>query len=200
MYNIINLITNEGKDTRNLALVNEMINETGDDRNGIHPSDSVILIVEDDLRFGKIIAEKAHEMGMKAVIAVSYLDVFDFITRFSPVAITLDVKLPDTSGWKVLDILRNDLNYRHIPVYLISGEENKVLALRRGARDFLMKPLDNEKLNKLFHDIETFKDKKKRSVLVIEDNELDSSQIAKILRSDQLSIYIAPTGKKALKQ
>jgi CheY-like chemotaxis protein len=35
------------------------------------------------------------------------------------------VKLPDTSGWKVLDLLRNDLNYRHIPIHLISGEENR---------------------------------------------------------------------------
>ncbi len=63
-------------------------------------------------------------MSLKVVVAISYIEVLDFINRFNPIAITLDVKLPDTSGWKVLDLLRNDLNYRHIPVHLISGEEN----------------------------------------------------------------------------
>ena len=125
-------------------MVNEMINDTGDDRNNIQPNDKVVLIVEDDLRFGKILIEKAHEHDLKAIVAISYIEVFDFINRFMPIAITLDVKLPDTSGWKVLDLLRNDLNYRHIPIHLISGEENRSLALKRGARSFHLKPLENE--------------------------------------------------------
>src|SRR6202011_1089095 len=113
-------------------IVNEMINDTGDDRSSIQQGDRSVLVVEDDLRFGRIIIEKAHHYEMKAVVATNYLEVFDFINRFTPVAITLDVKLPDTSGWKVLDLLRNDLNYRHIPIHLISGEENEALALKRG--------------------------------------------------------------------
>ncbi len=129
-------ITNEGIENRNLEIVSEMINDTGDDRTHIQSADKVVLIVEDDLRFGKIIIEKAHGVGFKAVVATNYLEVFDFISRFTPVAITLDVRLPETSGWKVIDLLRNDLTYRHIPIYVISGEENRMLAMRRGARDF----------------------------------------------------------------
>jgi HAMP domain-containing protein/signal transduction histidine kinase/DNA-binding response OmpR family regulator len=193
-------VTNEGADAKNLNIVNEMINETGDDRTNITTSDKVILVVEDDLRFGKIIIEKAHEFGLKAIVAISYIEVFDFVNRFSPVAITLDVKLPDTSGWKVLDLMRNDLNYRHIPIYLISGEENRNLALKRGARSFLLKPLDNDSLNELFEDILSFSNKQTRRILVVEDNELESSQIAKMLESESVEVTIAPTGKKALKQ
>jgi CheY-like chemotaxis protein len=126
--------------------------------------------------------------------------VFDFINRFSPIAITLDVKLPDTSGWKVLDLLRNDLNYRHIPIHLISGEENRTLALKRGARSFLLKPLETDSLNELFDDIIQFNKKEVKNVLVVEDNELDSSQIVKILGDDHMNVTIANTGKKALKQ
>ena len=117
------------------------------------------MIVEDDLRFGKILIDKAHERGLKAIVATNYLEVFDFINRFSPIAITLDVKLPETSGWKVIDLLRNDLNYRHIPIHVISGEENRTLALKRGARSFLLKPLDNDLLNELFDDIITYGNK-----------------------------------------
>ncbi len=191
-------ITNDGIES-NMSMVNEMINDSGDDRSMIHPNDKVLLIVEDDLRFGKILIEKAHENGLKAVVAISYLEVFDFINRFSPIAITLDVKLPDTSGWKVLDLLRNDLNYRHIPIYLVSGEENRALALKRGARSFLLKPLENEVLNDLFTDIVKFNNKKVKNLLIVEDNELESSQIAKMIQDDHIKITIADTGKKALK-
>src|SRR5690606_3967334 len=162
-------------------------------------TDKVLLIVEDDLRFSKIIIEKAHENDLKAVVATNYLEVFDFINRFSPVAITLDVKLPDTSGWKVIDLLRNDLNYRHIPIYVISGEENRTLALKRGARSFMLKPLNNEALTELFEDVTSFSNKKGHHILVIEDNEVDSSQIAKMLSDDNISIEISPTGEEALK-
>jgi len=192
-------ITNEGIES-NMSIVSEMINETGDDRANIQPHNKTVLIVEDDHRFGKILVERAHKDGLKAIIAVSYIEVFDFINRYSPIAITLDVKLPDTSGWKVLDLLRNDLNYRHIPIHLISGEENRALALKRGARSFLLKPLENEMLNDLFADIIKFNNKDVKHLLVIEDNDIESSQIAKLLQDDRVIVTIANTGKKALKQ
>ncbi|MGB3076484.1 MAG: HAMP domain-containing protein, partial [Chitinophagales bacterium] len=192
-------ISNEGIET-NLSIVNEMINDAGDDRTNIQPNQKVILIVEDDLRFGKILVEKAHQENLKAIVAVSYLEVFDFINRFNPIAITLDVKLPDTSGWRVLDHLKNDLNYRHIPIHLISGEENSALALKRGARSFHLKPLENESLKELFQDIISFNKKDINHVLVVEDNELDSSQINKLLQGENIKVTIAPTGKKAMEK
>jgi DNA-binding response OmpR family regulator len=191
-------ITNEGSDSKNLNVVNEMINDSGDDRSNIQVGDKVVLIVEDDLRFGKILIEKAHNEGFKAIVAMSYIEVFEFINRFNPIALTLDVKLPDTSGWKILDLLRNDLNYRHIPIHLISGEENSALALKRGARSFHLKPLENESLNALFSDIASFQRNEVRKVLVVEDNELDASQIAKMLGDDSIDVSLADTGKKTL--
>ncbi|MEP6735104.1 MAG: HAMP domain-containing protein [Chryseolinea sp.] len=190
-------ITNEGE-TRGLDIVNEMINETGDDRSHIQTEDKVVLVVEDDLRFGKILIEKAHSIGLKAIVAINYLEVFDFINRFSPIAITLDVKLPDTSGWKVIDLLRNDLTYRHIPIHVISGEENRTLALKRGARSFLLKPLDNDLLTRLFNDMLSYNSKSIKSILIVEDNEIDSSQIAKMHHDENVNVTIASTGKEAL--
>jgi len=193
-------VTNEGADAGKLQVVSEMINDAGDDRTSIQPNDKIVLIVEDDLRFAKIIIEKSHEYNLKAVVATNYIEVFDFINRFTPIAITLDVKLPDTSGWKVLDLLRNDLNYRHIPIHLISGEENRSLALKRGARSFLLKPLENEALNELFEDITVFNKKETKRILVVEDNEIDSSQISKMLQSENMEVTIAATGKVALQE
>ncbi len=191
-------ITNEGIESRGLDIVSEMINDTGDDRSNILPDDKVVMVVEDDLRFGKIVIDKAHEYDLKVIVATNYLEVFDFINRFSPIAITLDVKLPETSGWKVIDLLRNDLTYRHIPIHVISGEENRMLALKRGARSFLLKPLDNDILNELFDDIVSNSTKRTKSLLVVEDNELDSSQIAKMHQEHSLEVTIASTGKEAI--
>ncbi len=193
-------VSSGGLETENMQLVNEMINEAGDDRSHFQSNDQVVLIVEDDLRFGKILIEKAHGFGLKAVVATNYIEVFDFINRFTPIAITLDVKLPDTSGWKVLDLLRNDLNYRHIPIHLISGEENQELALKRGARSFQLKPLENDSLNELFEDILSFSKKDLKKVLVVEDNETDSSQIIRMLGNGILEVTLAETGKKAIEQ
>jgi CheY-like chemotaxis protein len=190
--------TKEDVGSHKMDIVNEMINESGDDRNNIQPTDKVVLVVEDDLRFSKIMVEKAHEKELKVVVATNYLEVFDFINRFSPIAITLDVQLPETSGWKVIDLLKSDLGYRHIPIHVVSGEENASLALKRGAMKFHLKPLNNDLLNSLFEDIIGYHLKETKRILIVEDNELDSSQIAKMHESENLLVTIANSGKEAL--
>jgi len=184
---------------RDLEGVNEIINVTGDDRNNINSGDKIVLVVEDDLRFAKIMIDKAHEMNLKAIVASNFGEVFELANKYNPIALTLDVKLPDASGWKILDLFKNDINFRHIPVHLISGEENKVLALKRGARSFHLKPLKNEALSVLFEDIFNFNFRIEKNLLVVEDNELDCSQIVKVLENGNLiKITIANTGMKAL--
>jgi len=187
-------------DTRDLEELNEIINESGDDRNSIVNGDQVVLVIEDDLRFAKIMIEKAHERGLKVVVATSFSDIFVLANKYSPTAITLDVKLPDASGWRVLDLFKNDINFRHIPIHLISGEENRLLAMQRGARSFSLKPLKNESLSILFDDIVDYYNRRPKKLLLVEDNELDWSQIARVIENDDLlQIEIASTGKEGLR-
>jgi len=186
-------------ETKDLDALNEIINEVGDDRNNIQANDKVVLVIEDDVRFGKIMIEKAHELDLKVVVATHFGDVFDLVNKYCPIAVTLDVKLPDASGWRVLDLFKNDINFRHIPIHLISGEENRLLAMQRGARSFHLKPLKTEALSNLFNDIVQFNEKKQKKVLLIEDNELDSSQMKKVLdNGDLIDIKIVDSGRKAL--
>jgi HAMP domain-containing protein/signal transduction histidine kinase/CheY-like chemotaxis protein len=186
-------------EAKDLEGLNEIINDTGDDRNNIFNPDKVVLVVEDDLRFAKIMIDKAHEADLKIVVATSFGEVFDLTNKYNPIAVTLDVKLPDASGWRVLDLFKHDINFRHIPVHLISGEENRLLAMQRGARSFHLKPLKNEALSVLFNDIVVYHNRKPKELLIVEDNEIDSSQIAKILDNGELlNITIAATGKHAL--
>ena len=182
-----------------LDVFSEIINEVGDDRNNILTTDKVVLIVEDDINFAKIMLDKAHDKELKAVVATNFSEVFDLTNKYNPIAITLDVKLPDASGWRILDLFKNDVNFRHIPVHLISGEENYLLAMQRGARSFHLKPLSTEALNVLYTDIVEYNKRKPKKLLIVEDNELDSSQVAKILDNGELiSMEITDRGVKAL--
>jgi signal transduction histidine kinase/CheY-like chemotaxis protein len=186
-------------ETKDLDALNEIINEIGDDRNNIAGNDNTVLVVEDDIRFSKIMIDKAHESGLKAVVATNFGEVFELVNKYNPIAVTLDVKLPDASGWRILDLFKNDINFRHIPVHLISGEENNLLAMQRGARSFHLKPLKPGSLQSLFNDIVDYNNRKQRSVLIIEDNELDSSQVVKILQNAEMIHFdIAETGAKGL--
>jgi signal transduction histidine kinase/DNA-binding response OmpR family regulator len=187
-------------ETRELDVISEIINETGDDRNIINDDDQVVLIIEDDIRFARIIIEKAHEREMKAVVATGFSDVFMMVNKFNPVSVTLDVKLPDASGWRILDLFKNDINFRHIPVHLISGEENKLLGMQRGARSFSLKPLKNESLNLLFDDIQNYQNQHPKKLLLIEDNEIESSTIANLLSNQGLvEVQIASSGQESLR-
>jgi signal transduction histidine kinase/CheY-like chemotaxis protein/HAMP domain-containing protein len=186
-------------ENKEVSFISEVVNEAGDDRHLIQAGDKVVMVVEDDIRFAKIMVEKAHEVDLKVVVATSFAEVFDLVNKHHPIAVTLDVKLPDASGWRILDLFKNDINFRHIPVHLISGEENRLLAMQRGARSFHLKPLKNEALTILFSDVIEYHEQKIKRLLIVEDNEIDSSQIAKILESDDaIEIEIANTGELAL--
>jgi CheY-like chemotaxis protein len=169
-----------------------------DDRHNIVAEDKVLLVVEDDLRFTKILIDKAHDLDLKVVVAISYLDIFDSIIKYNPVAITLDVNMPESNGWKILKLLKTDVNLRHIPVHVISGEDNKLLALKHGAKSFSMKPLSNRSLQELITGIVNFHEHTKKRVLIIEDNENELQRISELLTNDRIEVFGAATAKKGL--
>jgi HAMP domain-containing protein/signal transduction histidine kinase/DNA-binding response OmpR family regulator len=206
-YKIVNGITSLNQlasspkvsESKNLGVINEIINEIGDDRNNIVDGDKVVLVIEDDIRFGKIMMEQAHEKNLKVMIATNFEEVFELTNKHIPSAVTLDVKLPNASGWRILDLFKNDINLRHIPVHLISGEENRLLAMHRGAKSFHLKPLKSEALKVLFSNMDQFSNRQTRNLLIVEDNEFDASQMAKIIQNGELvNIEIAGTGQHAL--
>jgi len=146
-----------------------LINEVGDDRDHIGPGDRVLLIVENDLGFARLLLDSAREKGFKGLVTSLGAAALTLAREYGPHALTLDILLPDIDGWRVLERLKNDVTTRHIPVCIISTEEARERALQSGARAFLAKPIPNkETLDELLDDLMKFLNRQKRRLLVVE--------------------------------
>ena len=127
--------------------------EIDDDRNLIHPGDPVLLIVEDDVTFARILVDLAHDRGIRALVALRGATALTLAREFKPGAITLDINLPDMAGWTILDRLKHDPATRHIPVHVITGDENRRRGLALGAMSYLEKSVTKDNLSAAFDTI-----------------------------------------------
>ncbi|MFL6417731.1 MAG: response regulator, partial [Bryobacteraceae bacterium] len=125
-----------------------------DDRNTISPDDPVLLIVENDIIFARILRDLARDRDLKALIALQASRALALAREFKPGAITLNIGLPDMSGWTLLDRFKHDAETRHVPVHVISADENRPLALALGAMTHVEKPVTRECLSEAFAAIE----------------------------------------------
>ncbi len=170
-----------------------------DDRASITPGDRVLLIVDDDLAASQSLLSEAHTRGFKGIICLSGEQVVLLAKRFHPVAITLDVKLPDVDGWAVLDRLKHDPDLRHIPVYLLTGVKGKRRrAMKLGAKDYCEKPVQPEQFDKIFGELKEILSERERTILVVEDNTVQAQSIVELLSDDRSKSLTASSGERAL--
>jgi signal transduction histidine kinase/DNA-binding response OmpR family regulator/HAMP domain-containing protein len=118
-----------------------LVNEVGDDRDNILAGDRVLLIVENDLGFARVLLDAAREKGFKGLVTSLGAAALALAREYEPHAMTLDLYLPDIEGWRVLERLKNDLATRHVPVCVISTDDARGRALGAGAFAFVAKPL-----------------------------------------------------------
>jgi CheY-like chemotaxis protein len=169
-----------------------------DDRNLIQPDDSVLLIIEDDITFARILVDLAHEHGLKALVALRGSSAISLAREFKPGAMTLDINLPDMAGWTILDRLKHDPSTRHIPIHIISGDENRRLGMALGAMTYLEKSVTNESLAERFTAIEHSVQKRVKKLLVVCSDEEERVGIVATLSAPDLDALAVATGGEAL--
>jgi HAMP domain-containing protein/CheY-like chemotaxis protein/signal transduction histidine kinase len=174
------------------------VGDVSDDRYAIFDGERVVLIVEDDINFAGILLDLAREKGFKGLIATRGDTALALARKYKPDAITLDLKLPDRDGWTVLDRLKHDPNTSHIPVHIISGEEQRQRALHSGAITHLQKPVSREDLASAFDSIATFAEKRVRKLLVVEDDEVQRMSIVELIGNGDVLTTAVETGEEAL--
>jgi len=174
------------------------VEQVADDRATIEPGDTILLIVEDDPHYARILMDLAHDEGFKVLVTMRGEDALDLAYEYRPTAVSLDVFLPDMLGWTVLSQLKQNPMTRHIPVQIVTLDEDRQHGLARGAFSFVTKPTTTEGVRAALSRIKSYAEPRKKRLLVIEDNEAEQMSIAELLGYDDIEIVTVGTGAKAL--
>jgi HAMP domain-containing protein/signal transduction histidine kinase/DNA-binding response OmpR family regulator len=179
-------------------LVERPIDKIPDDRESIQLGDTTLLIVEDDPHYARVLSDLAHGAGLKVLIALKGSEALALAAEYTPSAVSLDVFLPDMLGWTVLSQLKQNPATRHIPVQMITLDEDRQHGLARGAFSFFSKPTTTQGVEAAFHRLKNFVAQSKKRLLIVEDNPAEQISVTELLGHDDIEIVTVATGAEAL--
>jgi HAMP domain-containing protein/CheY-like chemotaxis protein/signal transduction histidine kinase len=174
------------------------VEQIADDRLSLQVGDTILLIVEDDPHYARILVDLAHDNGFKVLLAMRGAEALALAKQYQPAAVSLDVFLPDMLGWTVLSQLKQNPLTRHIPVQIITLDEDRQHALARGAFSFVSKPATTDGVEAALARIKDYARPRRKRLLVVEDDAAEQLSIAELLGHDDIEILSATTGGEAL--
>jgi CheY-like chemotaxis protein/signal transduction histidine kinase/HAMP domain-containing protein len=183
---------------RPLAQHNRAIEPTEDDRGALSPGDSILLVVEDDPHYARLLVDLAHDNLFKAVVTASGADALKLAKEIQPTAVSLDIFLPDMLGWSVLSQLKRDPETRHVPVHILTLDGNRQHGLARGAFSFQTKPASFQAVGESLRRIRKCAQTKSKRLLLVEDDEGEQSSIVQLLKHSEIVIDAVDSGIDAL--
>ncbi len=170
-----------------------------DDRNAVKDGDPVLLIIEDDPHYARILLGLARDRGFKGIVSLKGALGLSLARQFQPSAISLDIFLPDMLGWTVLNQLKLDPTTRHIPVQVVTLEEERQHGLSHGAFSYLIKAPTTEGLEAGLERIKEFTAPRTKRLLVVEDNAIERASICELLGFTDIEMVSVDSGSDALK-
>jgi len=169
-----------------------------DDRESLKEDDPILLIVEDDPHYARLLRDLSRDKGFKVLVAMRGAEALELAREFHPTAISLDVFLPDMLGWTVLNHLKQDPTMRHIPVQMLTLDEDRQHGLSSGAFAYVNKPTTPDELDAAFARIKEYTAPRRKRLLVVEDDPGEQLSIQELLGHDDIDVQIAATGSEAL--
>src|SRR5690606_19609678 len=154
--------------------------------------------IDDDKVFASIVKKIALKKGYKVLVAREGVEGIELALKFQPSGIFLDVQLPTMNGFVILDHLKSNLKTRHIPVHLISAEDQSRAALIKGAMGFSLKPVSRIDIDETMLKLEKLQTSTVKEILIIEDDRSTLKAIENLLKNKDVNITSALTGKAAL--
>jgi signal transduction histidine kinase/CheY-like chemotaxis protein/HAMP domain-containing protein len=160
------------------------------------PVGDCVLVIDDDPTARELIANYLREGGLSVVTAAGGREGLKRAEELHPIAITLDVLMPDIDGWTVLAALRGNPQLSNIPVVMatITDPDRKGIAL--GAAGYLTKPIDRDRLITLLRPFQTRA--RRTRVLVVEDDPMQRERIRSWLETEHWLASDAENGLVAL--
>jgi len=159
-----------------------------------------VLVVEDEVRFARILFDLAHELGYACLVATCADEGLELARQYRPDAILLDMRLPDGSGLGVLQSLKDDALTRHIPVHVVSVEDQSEAALHLGAVGYALKPTSRDQLKDVFGKLEAKLNQQVKRVLLVEDDPLQRDSVARLISDEDIEITAVALAGEALER
>ncbi|HTM02591.1 MAG TPA: ATP-binding protein [Vicinamibacterales bacterium] len=110
------------------------------------PARTTVLVIDDDVSVRDLMSRFLEKLDYRVISAPSGLEGLRLAREIQPDIITLDVVMPQMNGWDVLDQLKSDPALASIPVIMITVVDHEALGLERGASNYLVKPIDRDRL------------------------------------------------------
>jgi CheY-like chemotaxis protein/two-component sensor histidine kinase len=158
-----------------------------------------VLIVEDNPLAADLVSTWLKDAGYAAVIASSGEEALRIAQQVKPIAITLDILLPQMDGWQVLHRLKQWEATKDVPIIICSIIDNKEFGLSLGAVDYMVKPVSRKDLLDSLRSA-TLHSTTGKKVLVIDDNPQDIELVEEILRTQGYTVLKAYGGVEGLKK
>jgi HAMP domain-containing protein/CheY-like chemotaxis protein/signal transduction histidine kinase len=174
------------------------VEKIADDRDNLQPDDAVLLIVEDDPHYARVLCDLSRDKGFKVLVATRGAEALALAKEYHPTAVSLDVFLPDMLGWTVLNHLKQDPSTRHIPVQMLTLDEDRHHGLARGAFAFVTKPTTPEGLEAAVARIKEYSAPRRKRLLVVEDNPAEQLSIKELLGYEDIDVTVVATGAEAV--
>ncbi|MBB72439.1 MAG: hypothetical protein CMF50_08580 [Legionellales bacterium] len=171
-----------------------------DDRDILQAQDKVLLLVEDDFQFTKIVMGICRKKGFKCLHAPDGESGLVLAQQYKPDGIFLDLGLPGMDGLTLLEKLKGNTTTNTIPVHVISALEESDTAIKKGAIGYLTKPVTQEQLESAIHKLQGFSHTNISDLLIVEDDVNLLESITRLLDNSNVNIVGVTTGQEALEK
>lgn len=171
-----------------------------DDRHAVAAGDTVILTIEDDPAFARILVDLIRRKGHRALAAADGESGLELARRYRPTGILLDVMLPGMDGWSVMQHLKHDPVTAAIPVHFISAVDEAAKGVALGAVGYLTKPVDRKALIAAFDHLLEVAGKIVRKLLLVDDDDDSRLALTRLLQADNVEIDQVASGEEALER
>jgi signal transduction histidine kinase/CheY-like chemotaxis protein len=162
------------------------------------PSGDCVLVIDDDATARELIADYLRQAGFAVISAAGGREGLKRAKDHHPIAITLDVMMPDIDGWTVLAALRGDPQLADIPVVMATIVDERRQGMTLGAVGYLTKPIDRDKLVEIIRRYGAPSGPTR--VLVVEDDATQRERVRSWLEPPQWLVTEAENGRAALER
>jgi len=171
-----------------------------DDRDQLVEDSKMILVIEDDPAFAGILYELCKDRGLQCILTPLGREGLEFVNQYNFMGVLLDLHLPDMDGWTVLSQLKEDVDHRHIPVHILSADEEDLDAYSMGAIGFLSKPVNKEELSSVIDRIQSLTDHNTKELLIVENNDDQRNSLINLIGDGEVSTTAVATASEALEE